>query len=111
MGSVSAPAWPRPCADPACTTEVRPRPAPYRERHEARGLCAPCYYRHGRAGTLAEFPAFTWPAESLAFDAEIVRRRETLTWAQVADRLGVTADALDQARVRTRRRARAGSAR
>lgn len=110
---MGAPTWPRPCADPVCTTVMTgwTVAVPVAQRHCGRGLCRPCHERHGRAGTLEEFPPMVWRAEDLVTDAEIVRRREALTWAQVADRLGVTFAALDQARVRTRRRARTESAR
>jgi hypothetical protein len=103
-------AWPRPCADPECGVELLgPRSVPYLQRHEGRGLCARCHRRHSAAGTLDLFPV-RWRSEDLVTDAEIVRAREALTWAQVAERLGVSFAALDQARVRVRRRQRTGVA-
>ena len=111
---MSAPAlvrvYPRPCL--ACRATLHGfRPGGSRTyRHFGRGLCKACHDRHSRLGTLDRFPPTNWPADDLARDAEILRQRDpALTWPQVADRLGVSFAALDQARVRVRRRQRTGA--
>lgn len=55
--ATAAPAG-RPCADRTCGVLLSPRGVngpPGSRQIAARGLCAPCYHRHARAGTLDTF--------------------------------------------------------
>lgn len=82
-----------------------------------RGLTRACWHRHRDAGDLDDYPPMrTGPRTTLLVDAMTLRRtlgrpelvgrrgdcasRRGITWAQIAERLGVSFAALDKARER-----------
>lgn len=78
--------------------------------HASRGLCASCYeiVRRSSKETLDDYPRVTWDAESLVSDATFLADRyPRWTKREVAERLGVTYDAVWVAESRTRKRAAA----
>lgn len=72
----------------------------------ARGLCDSCYETHWKAGTLDQFPTQRTQRRRVEFLADyVLLRSEGYTRSQIADRLGMTRNALDAA---VRRAVRAG---
>lgn len=72
--------------------------------HYGRGLCGRCYTRHHRTQTLGQFVRFTRSTADLAASADRAKARcPDMTWREIAEGLGVTRDALERARIRTRR--------
>lgn len=70
---------------------------------EGRGLCYRCYQRARRRGKLADYPRVNRPAQDTLDDYELLRS-EGYTKAQIADRLGMSLDALSHALWRARDR-------
>ena len=75
-------------------------------RAGGRGLCDPCYRRHKRNGTLADFESkqLAWPdleaeLNALGFDPRQPRRPQL---HRIAERLGRNADAIERAYYRNR---------
>ncbi len=98
----------RSCAVCGIALSTYPEPGSRWCRHAGRNLCIRHYEQHERAGTLDQFPRATWRMEELVHDAELIRhRRPGWTWPQVAEALGVSFDALEQARTRYNRLRRA----
>ena len=63
-----------------------------------RGLCAGCYEHHRRNGTLHQHPLSRWRLRMPDFAVEYAHlRSDGLGRANIAARLGVTRDAIDQA--------------
>lgn len=72
-----------------------------------RRLCEACRCRHQRAGTLIEFPRVTTSWDEIAGDLELLRERyPRATVRELAQHLGMSYAALDQALYRARRRVR-----
>lgn len=70
-----------------------------RNRHGGRGLCVPCYEAKRNAGELDQFPRRTRRSADTVEDAEFLASTG-LTRPQVARRLGMTENAIYQARKR-----------
>lgn len=62
---------------------------------QARHLCATCYDKRRRNGTLIDRPRKYMSAEEFLEEFELLRG-EGYTRAQIAERLGVTRDAVDK---------------
>lgn len=75
--------------------------------HEARGLCSVCYRSLFEHGLHILFERTTREAEEVVTDYFTIKiNRPQLTMREIADQLGMTHAALDQAIVRWRRRNR-----
>lgn len=70
-------------------------------RHYSRGLCKWCWVQAKRAGALAEFPS-QLRAWDLLLEDYAMLRDEGHRLRDIAERLGVSYDALDQALLRHR---------
>jgi DNA-binding NtrC family response regulator len=75
-------------------------PKPARLTHAARRLCAICYPRHQKAGTLAQFPRSLTRDE---FELELQHlRKQGLTTAEIAHALGIRTASLYRRQYRYR---------
>jgi hypothetical protein len=64
----------------------------------ARGLCDSCYEMHWKAGTLDQFPTQRTQRRRVEFVADYrLLRSEGYTRSQIAERLGMSRNALDAA--------------
>lgn len=64
----------------------------------ARGLCDSCYEKHWKAGTLDQFPTRRVQRRRVEFIADYeLLRSEGYTRRQIAERLGMTRNAVDRA--------------
>lgn len=70
--------------------------APLRAKHNSRGRCRPCLYRHQRAGTHLDLPTLVRPRRDL-IDDYLLLRGEGHTRRQIAARLGIRRNSLDRA--------------
>lgn len=90
--------YPFPCA--SCARELHSR-----GQHKGRRLCTTCWRAHEVAGSLVDFAPLIRRSAEVIEDYRILRaRRPDLTVRQLADRLGMTHDALSRALTRARRR-------
>jgi hypothetical protein len=71
--------------------------------NEGRGLCARCYWRHWKRGTLDQFPRRHVPAADLVEDYEFLRR-QGYTRRTAAERMGISKKRLEKAIERQARR-------
>jgi hypothetical protein len=83
-----------------CGTDMTPT-QPGGTRHEARGLCEPCYKREDYHGRLDDYPRRTWSREELLDEWELLRG-ENYTRVQAAERLGIRPSAFERALQRAR---------
>lgn len=94
----------RVCADCGQTIRPQTRPDLPGRPHKARGLCAVCYDRHARNGTLDQFPRRYYSGSELLEEYEWLHA-EGYSRAQIAERLHITDDALATALRRARKAA------
>lgn len=71
-------------------------------RHEGRGLCTECYMRAHHRGAIADYERTSRSREDFLEDYRLLRA-QGYSRAQIAERLGVTRDAVDKAVSRARR--------
>lgn len=71
-------------------------------QYMGRGLCDSCYWRAHHRGTLIDHGRVNRTREELLEDYRLLRS-EGFSRSQIADRLGVTRDAVDKAISRARR--------
>lgn len=73
-------------------------------RSSCRGLCEPCRHLSERDGSIGDYPRMTQPLADTAEDYKILRARYPhLKRAELADKLDMSDDALEQAIYRARR--------
>lgn len=96
-------AGPRPCRRCGVLAKPPKTPGPY-PTIRGRGLCGPCWGPLYRSGGLADYPPLIRRREDVLEDWRIYRTRyPEYTKAEVAQRIGMTYDALDQVLCRARR--------
>ena len=84
-----------------CGRGARIEDHPGTVQHFGRGLCATCWERAQKAGTLADYPSTLRRWDELAEDY-VILRGEGYTIDVIAERLGMTLKALDKALQRHR---------
>lgn len=86
----------------ACDRRIYPQrcSVPSKHKHAGRGLCSPCYAQANRDGTLLDFARITRPKADTLAEVEFLTSIG-FTETEAARRLGITRDAVYQARRRT----------